>query len=379
MEQPIRYFIGLDVHKDTIAIAAAQSQSRDEPKFVGTTRYSVHQVRKALASSGCAPSELAIAYEAGPCGYGLARELSALGYNCEVVAPSRVPRRPADRIKTDRRDALLLARLHRSGELTSVTIPDPADEAVRDLIRAREDAIKARLSARQQLMALLLRLGQPYRDGKGWTQRHLRFLAEREFDDPLHRIVYTEYRLAVDSATDRVTRLDAAIRNASETWRFKPVVKALMSLRSIDFLSAMSIVAEIGDMRRFDHPRQLMSFLGLVPSEYSSGKSQQRGALTRTGNARVRRLLVEAAWNYRFTALISRDIRLRQEGVPTEITNIAWKAQVRLCHRYRKLRYRGLHANKTCAAVARELAGFIWDIARRVRPAEPQPPSKHQH
>jgi len=370
VEQTIKYFIGLDVHKDSIAIAAAQNASREDPKFVGTTRHSPNQVAKALASSGCGPSELAIAYEAGPCGYGLARELIASGYHCEVVAPSRIARRPADRIKTDRRDALLLARLHRAGELVAVTIPDPQDEAVRDLIRAREDAVKARLRARQQLMALLLRLGQPYRGGKSWTQKYLQFLAEREFESPQHSIVYTEYRLAVESASQAVARIDAAIREASDTWRFRPVVKALMSLRSIDFLSAMSIVAEVGDMRRFDHPRQLMSFLGLVPSEFSSGNSVQRGPITRTGNARVRRLLVEAAWNYRFTAYISRDIRLRQEGVSAEITDIAWKAQVRLCHRYRKLRFRGLHANKTCTAVARELAGFVWDIARRVRPLE---------
>lgn len=377
MDQSIRFFIGLDVHKDSIAIAAAPAQSRDEPRFIGTTGHSTAQVMKALSRSQCMPAELAIVYEAGPCGYGLYRELSAHGYRCEVVAPSKVPRRPADRIKTDRRDALLLARLHRSAELVPVTVPDPTDEAVRDLMRAREDAVKARHCARQQLMAFLLRLGKPYRGGRGWTLKHLRFLADLSFDDPNHRIVFTEYRLAVQAASERIARLETAIRQAFEAWRWQPVVKALMSLRSVDFLTAMSIVAEVGDLRRFDHPRQLMSYLGLVPSESSSGNSQHRGRLTRTGNGRVRRLLIEAAWNYRHPARISREIETRQAGLPAAIVEIAWKAQVRLCHRYRKLRYRGVHHNKACAAIARELVGFVWDIARRVSPlalAEPLSP-----
>jgi len=368
MEQRTSFFVGLDVHKDTIAIAAAKANSREEPRFVGTTAYSVRQVEKALASSGCAPQEMSIAYEAGPCGYGLYRELAARGFCCAVVAPSKVARRPADRIKTDRRDALLLARLHRSADLVAIVVPDPVDEAVRDLVRARDDAVRARTRCRQQLSAFLLRLGKPYRAGKAWTLKHLRFLANVSVDDPNHRIVLTEYRLAVQVAAERVARIETAIRQAFETWRFKPVVQALMSLRSIDFLTAMVIVAEIGDLRRFEHPRQLMSYLGLVPSEFSSGNSHQRGALTKTGNSRVRRMLVEAAWNYRHTARMSRQIEARQAGVPTSVIEIAWKAQVRLCHRYRKLRYRGLHANKTCVAVARELVGFIWDIGRKVSP-----------
>lgn len=375
MEQRIKFFIGLDVHKDSIAIAAAPANSREEPRFIGTTGHSVFHVMKALSGSSCNPSELAIVYEAGPCGYGLARDLISRGYNCEVIAPSRVPRRPADRIKTDRRDALLLARMHRSAELVSVTIPDPSDEAVRDLMRARDDAVKAQRCARQQLMAILLRLGKPYREGRGWTQKFHRFLADLRFDDPHHRIVFTEYRLAVQAAAERVERIEAAIRQAFDTWRWRPVVKALMSLRGIDFLTAMIIVAEVGDLRRFEHPRPLMSYLGLVPSEFSSGNSQHRGPLTRTGNSRVRRVLIESAWNYRHPAKISREIENRQEGQPAAVTEIAWKAQARLCHRFRKLRYRGMHQNKTCAAIARELIGFIWDIARRVRPIETPAPS----
>jgi transposase len=368
MHEGISFYIGLDVHKDSIAIAAAAAGSRVEPWFIGTTRFNTAQVQKALASLNVDPSAMAVVYEAGPCGYGLMRELTARGYPCEVVAPSKVPRRPADRIKTDRRDALLLARLHRAGELVRVTVPSVEDEAVRDLIRARADAVKARTTARQQLMALLLRLGKPYRGGRGWTQKHLRFLADLEFDDPHHRMVYTEYRLAVTAADERIARFDVAIREAFESWSWRPVVQALMSLRSVEFLTAMTVVAEIGDLRRFSHPRQLMSYLGLIPSEFSSGTSSRRGRLTKTGNAHVRRLLIEAAWNYRHPARISREIDQRQKGLDSEIVALAWKAQLRLCHRYRKLRYRGLHPNKTCAAVARELVGFIWDIGRRVTP-----------
>ena len=175
----------------------------------------------------------------------------------------------------------------------------------------------------------------------------------------------------MQSAAERIEGLETAIRQAAESWRWQPVIKALMSLRSVDFLTAMTIVAEVGDLRRFEHSRQLMSYLGLVPSEFSSGNSRQRSALTRTGNSRVRRLLVEAAWNYRHPARLSREIEIRQEGQPAVIVDIAWKAQLRLCHRYHKLRYRGLHQNKTCAAIARELVGFVWDIARRVRPLPP--------
>lgn len=193
-------------------------------------------------------------------------------------------------------------------------------------------------------------------------------MADIHFEDSTHRIVFAEYRLAVQSATDRVERINTAIRQVGESWRWLPVVKSLMSLRGVDFLTAITITAEIGDLKRFEHPRKLMSFLGLVPSEFSSGASKQRGAITRTGNARVRRLLIESAWNYRHPARISRAIEERQHGLAPSIIETAWKAQIRLCHRYRKLRYRGLHQNKTCTAIARELTGFIWAIGQQTKP-----------
>jgi len=363
----VKLYVGLDVHKDSIAIAFATARSRSDPQFVGTTRYSVISLTKALSKLGT-PSDISICHEAGPCGYGLVRALREQGYQCEVVAPSRVARRPADRIKTDRRDALLLARLHRAGELVPVTVPEPQDEAIRDLVRAREDAVSDLRRVRQRLKSFLLRHGHAY-TGSRWGPKHELFLSKITFEDSAQHIVFTEYRMAVRFASELVERLTQSLRAHAETWRWLPIVKGLMTLRSIDLISALTIVAELGDLRRFPHPREFMSYLGLVPSEHSSGNTKQRGGLTKTGNTHVRRILVEAAWNYRLPARIGESLQPRLEGQPRYITDIAWKAQVRLCHRFRRLRARGLHQNKTCAAIARELCGFIWDIGTRLQPA----------
>ncbi|CAB3804762.1 IS110 family transposase ISCARN28 [Paraburkholderia caffeinitolerans] len=363
----VKVYVGLDVHKDSIAIAFAKAHSRDDPQFVGTTRYSVISLTKALSKLG-SPSDISICHEAGPCGYGLVRALREQGYHCEVVAPSRVARRPADRIKTDRRDALLLARLHRAGELVPVAVPEPQDEAIRDLVRAREDAVSDQRRVRQRLKSFLLRHGHAY-TGTRWGPKHELFLSTIKFEDSAQHIVFTEYRMAVRFATELAVRLTQSLRDHAETWRWLPTVKGLMTLRSIDFISALTIVAELGDLRRFPHPREFMGYLGLVPSEHSSGNSKQRGSLTKTGNTHVRRILVEAAWNYRLPARIGESLQPRLEGQPRYIIDIAWKAQVRLCHRFRRLRARGLHQNKTCAAIARELCGFIWDIGTRLQPA----------
>jgi transposase len=311
---------------------------------------------------------LQIVYEAGPCGYTLARELRAHGYACEVIAPAKIARRPADRIKTDRRDALLLARAARAGELVSVTIPDERDEALRDLSRAREDAVRARLKARQQLKALLLRHGRRYTGRSSWTQAHERYLASVSFTQPAQNIAFAECRGAVRDAHERVERLTESMRAQLEHWRMRPVVQALMSLRGIDLVAAMTLVAEIGDFTRFARPRELMGFLGLVPSEYTSGDTRRQGPITRTGNSHVRRMLVEAAWNYRFPARMSETLQRRQEGQPKAVRDIAWRAQLRLARRYRHLSARKLAHNKICVAIARELSAFVWDIARQVKP-----------
>src|SRR5882672_24194 len=366
MSNVITSFVGLDVHRDSIAMGVAQT-GREPPRFVGTVTPQWAPLSKALGRLG-RRQELQIVYEAGPCGYTLARQLRAHGYACEVIAPAKIARRPGDRIKTDRRDALLLARAARAGELVSVTIPDERDEALRDLSRAREDAVRARLKARQQLKALLLRHVHRYTGKSSWTAAHERYLAEVSFAQPAQDIAYAEYRGAVREAYERVERSTGALGAQLEHWRMRPVVQALMSLRGIDLIAAVTLVAEIGDFTRFARPRELMGFLGLVPSEYSSGATRRQGAITKTGNSHARRVLVEAAWNYRFPARVSRVLQVRQEGQPKAVRDIAWRAQLRLTRRYRHLCARKLALNKICVAIARELSAFVWDIARQVKP-----------
>lgn len=359
-------FVGLDVHQDSIAVGVAPA-GREQPRFVGTVAPQWAPLCKALDRLGKREA-LQIVYEAGPCGYILARRLRAHGYACEVIAPAKIARRPGDRIKTDRRDALLLARAARAGELVSVTIPDERDEALRDLSRAREDGVRARLKARQQLKALLLRHGHRYTGRSSWTQAHERYLAAVSFTQPAQNIVFAEYRSAVHDAHERVERLTESLRTQLEHWRMRPVVEALMSLRGVDLVAAMTLVAEIGDFTRFARAREIMGFLGLIPSEYTSGNTRRQGAITRTGNSHARRVLIEAAWNYRFPARMSETLQRRQEGQPKAVRDIAWRAQLRLAQRYRHLSARKLPLNKICVAIARELSGFVWDIARQVRP-----------
>jgi transposase len=357
-------FVGLDVHKDSIAIAVAQP-GRAAPRFLGTTGPVLAEVEKALSHCGT-PPQLLIVYEAGPCGYGLARQLCARGYRCEVIAPTLIPRKPGDRIKTDRRDALALAHFARAGDLTPVAVPQEPDEAIRDLSRAREDAVRARLKARQQLKAMLLRHGQRYTGKSSWTAAHERWLATVRFAHPAQNIAFVEYRTAVSEAHERVERVTAALRDQVAEWRLQPVVAALMTLRGIELVAAVTLIAELGDLTRFAHPKQLMAFLGLVPSECSTGESRSLGSITKAGNSHARRVLIEAAWAYRFPAKIAREMQVRNESQPRAVREISWRAQLRLCQRYRRLSARGLHQNKICTAIARELAGFIWDLARQV-------------
>jgi transposase len=366
MKERITSFVGLDVHIDSIALGVAPL-GREQPHFVGTVAPQWAPLSKALSRLG-KPEALQIVYEAGPCGYTLARQLRSRGYACEVIAPAKVPRRPGDRIKTDRRDALLLARAARAGELVRVTIPDERDEAIRDLTRAREDAVRARLKARQQLKAMLLRHGHRHSGRSSWTAAHERYLASVSFKYPAQDIAYAEYRSAVRDRTERVENLTKAMSAQLEHWRMRPAVEALMTLRGVDMVAAMTLVAEIGDFTRFARPRELMGFLGLIPSEYTSGDKRKQGEITKTGNSHARRVLVEAAWNYRFPARMSAILQRRQEGQSKAVRQIAWQAQLRLASRYRHLSARRLPLNKICVAIARELSGFIWDIARQVKP-----------
>jgi transposase len=324
--------------------------------------HDVNKLVKMLDKVG-PPQRLHVVYEAGPTGYGLLRALRVRGYGCDVIAPSQMPKRPAaSRVKTDGRDSVALAECSRAGQLRAVWVPEPADEAIRDLTRAREDGINSRTKARQQLKSFLLRHEVRYTGKTSWNKMHYRWLCELNFGASAAQMAFTEYLLAVQAADERVQRLSQALRDSIRGWRFEPVVAALQALRGIELVSAVGLVAEIGDLSRFEHPRQLMGYLGLVPSEHSSGERVLRGSITKTGNAHARRLLTEAAWNYRFSARISRRAQLRQEDLSEPIRAIGWKAQLRLTKRFAALKGRGVQINKVCVAVARELTGFVWAV-----------------
>jgi transposase len=361
-------YVGLDVHKDTIDIAVAADGRDGEVRHVGSIGGDLQALDRALRKLRSGGVRLHVVYEAGPCGYVIYRHLKAKGIEVEVVAPSSIPKRPGDRIKTDRRDAMKLARLARSAELTAVVVPDEADEAVRDLMRGREDAVKAQRVARQQLKALLLRNGIRYAGKASWSPAHVRWLSEFKLADAARQFAFQEYVNAVDSATARLTRIDAAIGEQVATWRFLPVVEALQALRGMQLITAAALVAEIGAIERFAHPRQLMAYLGLVPSEHSSGDKRRQGRITKAGNGHARRLLVEAAWHYRHPARVAPILQKRLGKVNQNVREIAWKAQQRLCGRFRRLAARKMMKNKIVIAVARELVGFIWAIARAQPP-----------
>jgi len=367
MDERIKFFVGLDVHKDSTVVAACES-GREPARFVGTMGPDVAALLKLLAKAGD-PAQVSVVYEAGPTGYGLYRELCRRGYRAQIVAPSLIPRRAGQRVKNDRRDCIRLAELSRAGELKAIWVPDQAHEAMRNLWRAREDAVGMRLKARQQLQAFLLRQGRRYPGRTNWTKSHERWIAGQRFEHDGDRIALAEYQLAAQAAEQRVQRLTTALREAAQGWRFEPVVAALRALRGIDTVGAIGLVTEIGDIGRFSGARQLMGYLGLVPSEHSSGNSIRRGSITKTGNAHARRLLTEAAWSYRFPARMSQQLRQRSSDLPEAVRHHAWKAQQRLCGRFARLSSRGVQVNKVCVAVARELAGFVWAIAHQAAPA----------
>jgi transposase len=309
---------------------------------------------------------LIFVYEAGPCGYWLYRYLTKKSYDCWVVAPSLIPKKPGDRVKTDRRDAVQLARLARSGDLTVVYVPAVEDEAIRDLTRAREDTISDLKSAKFRLKAFLLRQDIRYTGRANWNPAHLRWLSEVVCPTPAQQIVFQEYVRAVNEHTERLQRLEQELHDHVKAWRLHPVVEALQALRGVQCTVAVTMVAEVGDLTRFDHPRELMKFLGLVPSEYTSGQQRRQGSITKAGNSHARRALVEGAWAYRYPAKVSRPLQLRLEKQSKIIQDISWQAQLRLCKRYRRLISRGKHANVVTVAIARELAAFMWAIAREV-------------
>ncbi len=366
MAQSSTLYIGLDVHKESIAVAYAAKDYGADVVYLGSIGTRQCDIDKLVRQLQSKAKRLVFVYEAGPCGYWLYRYLTKKGYDCWVVAPSLIPKKAGDRVKTDRRDALQLARLMRSGDLTPVYVPKVEDEAMRALCRAREDVLRELKAAKLRLKAFLLRHDIRYTGQATWHPAHLRWLSAVVCPTPAQQIVFQEYVRAVNEQTERLQRLEQELQEQVKSWRLNPVVEALQALRGVQFTVAVTTVAALGDLTRFENPRQLMGYLGLTPSESSSGERRRQGSITKAGNTHARRALVEGAWAYRYPAKVSRHLQLRLENQPKAIQDISWKAQVRLCTRYRRLLARGKHANQVVVAIARELVGFMWAIAQQV-------------
>lgn len=368
MEKKVR-FLGLDVHAETIAVAVAEPDG--EVRSLGVIANRGESVRKLVKKLGPA-EQLRACYEAGPTGFVLYWQLSQLGVECAVVAPTLVPVKAGDRVKTDRRDAIKLARCHRAGDLTAVWVPDASAEALRDLVRAREAAKQDHLRARHRLSKFLLRTGQrPAAGVKAWTQAYLAWVRQLRYQQAAQEWTRLDHLHEVEHMGERVKRLEEAIREAVKLapTGLREVVRGLQALRGIAEISAVTIAAELGQVSRFESARQLMGYSGAVPSEASSGRRQQRGGITKTGNAHLRRVIIEAAWSYRRKPAVGPALRKRQEGVPDQIKQIAWKAQMRLHHRYARLAVAGKDQRKIVTAVGRELLGFIWAIGVKTETA----------
>jgi len=361
-------FIGIDTSKSRNAVAIAEGGRGGEVRYLGEFPATEAAMRKLVAKLAARYDKLTFCYEAGPTGYGLYRLIKRLGYECIVSAPSLIPKKPGDRVKTNRRDAISLARLSRAGELTAVWVPDERHEAMRDLSRARQAANKDLQGKRQQISSLMLRLGRVYPGKTTWGPAHMKWLMAQKLDHREQRMALEELLQGVRQESERVERLERAIREAVPEWSLAEVVTALQAMRGIDLIAAVGVLAEIGDLSRFQNPRELMGYLGLVPSESSTGDKINRGGITKSGNGRARRILVEAAWAYRYPARVGREKQPKVAAAPRRVREIAWKAQTRLCGRFRSLERKGKRRTVIVTAIARELAAFVWAINREVRP-----------
>jgi transposase len=362
-------FVAFDTSKLRNAVAIAEAGRSGEVRFLGEIDNTPTATAKLVAKLEKQYDRLSFCYEAGPTGYGLHRQITDLGHVCIVVAPSLIPKKAGDRVKTNRRDAIDLATQLRAGQLTAVWVPDQRHEAMRDLTRARWSAVQDLRRKRQHISSFLLRQGLHYTGKKTWTKTHMKWLASLKLEYPEQRIAFEEMLLAVREAEQRIARLEEAIRTALPDWSLAPVVEALMAMRGIDLISATGFMAEIDDLSRFRSPRELMAFLGLVPSERSTGDKIKRGGITKTGNGRARGILVECSWAYRHPPRVGKDKQVKVAAAPYGVREIAWKAQHRLYKRYRDLTRKGKLKTVVITAIARELAGFIWAVNREIATA----------
>jgi transposase len=364
-----KVYIGIDAHKESNTVALAFAGT-EPPELYGKAPADLRSfeavLRRIMKKYELTKEDVALCYEAGPTGFVLARRLIKLGFDCIVVAPSKIPTPSGDRVKTDRRDARKLARLLRVGELSGIHIPAVEDEVIRDVCRGRTDAVNSLARTKKQLLSFLLRNGYRYKGKAHWSEPHMRYLRELILADPAQKVVLEEYLQRIDFAVKQVERMDGQMEALLQTWSRKPLVDALMGFKGFKRTAAMVIVSEIGHFGRFKHPKQLMAYLGLVPSEDSSGGRRKQGAITKCGNSHARWMLVESAEHYRKPPKIAKGLSVRQEGLSREVKIISWHAQNRLNKRWYRLAFKGMHPNKIRVAVARELSSYIWDLAHLV-------------